>query len=86
MHDHFSAPSGIGSSFGFRFSGFALRLIRRRGCGAWPRPLAAGFVVVAVCAAASVATVSIVVDRAPTTAAIINLFMEKPFYLISVKR
>src|ERR1700744_3420745 len=78
LHDHFSEPSGAASTFA-SLAGLALRLIGRFGCGRFAPALAAGFVVVAVCAAASVATVSIVVDRAPITAAIISFFMEKTF-------
>src|SRR5580698_9843420 len=81
LHDHLIEPSGTGSTFA-SLAGLALRLIRRFGCGRFATALAAGFVVVvvvAVCAGASVATVSIVVDRAPITAAIISFFMEKTF-------
>ena len=75
-----SAPSGTGSTFA-SLAGLALRLIRRRGSGRFATAFfAAGFaVVVAVCALASVETDSIVVDRAPITAAIISFFMEKTF-------
>src|SRR5579864_842207 len=81
LHDHFSEPSGIGSALA-SVAALGLRLIRRCfGAGAFG--LAAPVV---SCANAVGAATSIVVDSAPTTVAISSLFMEKPFYLISVKR
>src|SRR5690242_19860569 len=83
-HDHFTALSGIGSAFAAAAPG--LRLIRRRfGAGAFGLALAVEEVP-ASWANASVAANIMVVERAPTTVAISNFFMESRPFRISVKR